>query len=103
MFRTVMPVDYSIPTDGPVGELIARTTISEVRPAHIHFRIEVDGHPPLVTHIFDRRSTRLESDPVFGARDGLLVYFAEQPAGTAPNGDTIERPYRVGVLDLTLV
>jgi len=102
MFRTVMPVDYSIPTDGPVGDLISRTQLSEVRPAHIHFRIEAEGHAPLVTHVFDRTSTRLESDPVFGARDGLLVDFVEHPAGVAPNGDAIDRPYRVATLDLAL-
>jgi hydroxyquinol 1,2-dioxygenase len=103
MFRTVMPVDYSIPTDGPVGELFAKTYISDVRPAHIHFKVGAEGHPTLVTHIFDRQSTRLESDPVFGARDGLLVDFIEHPAGTAPNGDVIDRPYRVATLDFALV
>jgi hydroxyquinol 1,2-dioxygenase len=103
MFRTIVPVDYSIPTDGPVGQLVGQTEISPIRPAHIHFKIEAEGHPPLVMHIFDRTSARLESDPVFGARDGLLLDFVEQPAGTAPNGDAIDRPYKVTQLDLTLV
>ena len=103
MFRTVMPVDYSIPTDGPVGELFKQTELSPVRPAHIHFKIVAAGHPPLVMHIFDRQSSRLERDPVFGAREGLLVDFVDHPAGKAPNGDNIDRPWRVAKLDLTLV
>ena len=102
MLRTIVPVDYSIPTDGPVGDLVGRTAISAIRPAHIHFEIEAEGHPPLVMHVFDRQSQRLESDPVFGAREGLLLDFVEHPAGTAPNGDTIDRHYRVARLDLTL-
>ncbi|MGX7894901.1 dioxygenase family protein [Tsuneonella sp. HG222] len=102
MFRTVVPVDYSIPTDGPVGQLIGRTTISDVRPAHIHFKVEADGHAPLVTHVFDGRSKSLATDPVFGTRDGLLLDFAECPAGTAPNGDAIDRPFRAVALDFRL-
>ena len=102
MFRTVVPVDYSIPTDGPVGQLIGRTSISDVRPAHIHFKIEAEGHPTLVTHVFDGRSTCLDTDPVFGTREGLLLDFIEQTAGKAPNGDEIDRPYRTVDLDFTL-
>jgi len=35
--RTVVPIGYTIPMDGPVGELMSRTNISHFRPAHIHF------------------------------------------------------------------
>jgi hydroxyquinol 1,2-dioxygenase len=31
--RTVAPIGYSIPMDGPVGDLVRRTDISEMRPA----------------------------------------------------------------------
>ena len=36
-FRTIKPASYPIPTDGPVGELLAAMGRSEMRPAHIHF------------------------------------------------------------------
>ena len=40
------------PMDGMVGDLIARTTNSEYRPAHVHFRVDAQGCRPLVTHLF---------------------------------------------------
>ena len=41
--RTVAPIGYSIPMDGTVGELMNQTSISHVRPAHIHFLVEAPG------------------------------------------------------------
>ncbi len=102
MFRTVAPVDYPIPTDGPVGELLRLTSISCIRPAHIHFKLEVEGHAPLITHVFDRKSRYLTSDPVYGTRDSLVVDLVERPAGTAPNGEIVNRPFKVLELDLVV-
>ncbi|MDQ4118585.1 MAG: catechol 1,2-dioxygenase, partial [Actinomycetota bacterium] len=50
--RTISPVGYGIPTDGPVGSLINRTEIEPMRPAHVHFLVTADGHRPLITHLF---------------------------------------------------
>lgn len=102
MFRTVVPSDYPVPSDGPVGELLGRTAISIWRPAHIHFVISVDGHQTLVTHVFDAQSPFLETDVVYGVRDKLLLHMVRQPAGTAPNGDAVDRPYAVAELNLNL-
>src|SRR5262249_55751396 len=41
--RTVAPIAYTIPMDGTVGELMNRTNISHMRPAHIHFAISSPG------------------------------------------------------------
>ena len=41
--RTVAPIGYTIPMDGPVGELMSKTKISHMRPAHIHFHIASPG------------------------------------------------------------
>src|SRR5260221_5310108 len=35
-FWTIAPKGYSIPMDGPVGQLMKQTKISHLRPAHIH-------------------------------------------------------------------
>jgi hydroxyquinol 1,2-dioxygenase len=102
LFRTVAPIDYAVPTDGPVGELIGKTTISEFRPAHIHFIVSADGCRPLTTHVFDSRSERIGSDVVFGARPELIVDLEEHPAGEAPNGETVDRPFRTLELDFVL-
>jgi hydroxyquinol 1,2-dioxygenase len=36
-FRTVLPVAYPVPTDGPVGRMLTATGRHPWRPAHIHF------------------------------------------------------------------
>ncbi len=70
-FTTVRPVPYQIPHDGPVGVMLAATARHPWRPAHIHFLVTAPGHQTLTTHIFDAESEYLDSDAVFGVRDGL--------------------------------
>jgi protocatechuate 3,4-dioxygenase beta subunit len=72
-FRTVRPVDYSIPDDGPVGVMLAAAGRHPFRPAHIHFVVSAEGYVPVTTHIFDSRSRYLQSDAVFGVRESLVV------------------------------
>lgn len=102
LVRTVVPADYPIPTDGPVGDLLARTNISEFRPSHIHFKVGAAGFETLTTHLFDRASPYLDTDVVFGTQESLLVDFDHHPAGMAPNGDTIDRGYVVMRYDFVL-
>src|SRR6185312_11618965 len=42
--RTVAPISYSIPMDGPVGNFFTHTKMSHIRPAHIHFAVSAPGH-----------------------------------------------------------
>jgi hydroxyquinol 1,2-dioxygenase len=76
--------------DGPVADLVKRTDISEMRPAHIHFCIEAPGYRRVVTHLFNRACPYLETDVVYGVKAPLIVDFVENPPGTAPNGEKIE-------------
>src|SRR6478752_3546517 len=46
-FRTIVPSDYPIPDDGPVGRLLAATGRHPYRPAHVHFIVAADGHRPV--------------------------------------------------------
>src|SRR5919201_218314 len=43
VIRTVAPIAYTIPMDGTVGELMARTNISHLRTAYIHFAVSAPG------------------------------------------------------------
>lgn len=72
-FETVLPVSYSIPTDGPVGALLGALARSPWRPAHIHFRVSATGCRTLVTHLFIAGDNHLESDAVFGLKPSLIV------------------------------
>ncbi|MGI5133084.1 dioxygenase [Pseudonocardia sp. CA-107938] len=91
--RTVAPLGYSIPVDGPVGELIAQTPISHYRPAHVHFIVTKPGYEPLVTHLFREGAQYLDSDVVFGVKEELVVRFDERPAGPTPDGGSSEVPW----------
>jgi hydroxyquinol 1,2-dioxygenase len=55
--RTVAPIGYTIPMDGTAGELMNRTKISHMRPAHIHFAIAAPGYRGCVTHLFQKGAT----------------------------------------------
>ncbi|MFC4502644.1 MULTISPECIES: dioxygenase [Streptomyces] len=100
--RTIAPLGYAIPMDGPVGALIGRTSISHYRPAHIHFLIDHPGYARLITHLFRSGSPYLDTDVVFGTKDQLVVDFAERPAGPAPDGGRCETPYLHAEFDFVL-
>ncbi|MDQ1043634.1 dioxygenase [Streptomyces sp. V4I2] len=100
--RTIAPRGYAIPMDGPVGDLIGRTDISHFRPAHIHFLIDHPGHEKLITHLFREGSEFLDTDVVFGTKDELIVRFTEEPAGSSPDGATIDEPYLRAEFDFVL-
>ncbi len=71
--RTVRPVDYQIPTDGPVGDLLRATSRASWRPAHTHFMVSCPGYKTLITHVFDAGSAHLHLDAVFGVRESLVI------------------------------
>ena len=100
--RTIAPKGYSIPMDGPVGELVGRTEISHFRPAHVHFLLDVDGYERLITHLFQAGAEYLEDDVVFGAKEGLVVEFEEHPPGPTPAGDESAEPFLVARYDFVL-
>jgi hydroxyquinol 1,2-dioxygenase len=100
--RTVAPIGYTIPMDGPVGELMNKTSISHMRPAHIHFCVEAPGYHRVVTHLFQRGCPYIETDVVYGVKEPLIVDFIKKPAGTAPNGEKVDTPYYVINYDFVL-
>jgi len=91
--RTVAPISYTIPMDGPIGEFFSRTNMSHMRPAHIHFAISAPGYHGLVTHLFQKGDKHIDSDVVYGVKAPLVVDFVKKPAGKAPNGETIDTPF----------
>jgi hydroxyquinol 1,2-dioxygenase len=75
LVRTVRPVHYQIPGDGPVGCMLRATNRHPWRPAHIHFLVSADGYEPVTTHIFDDVDPYLDSDAVFAVKDSLICRF----------------------------
>ena len=100
--RTIAPLGYGIPMDGPVGELIGRTDISPNRPAHVHFLINVPGYEPLITHLFREGAPYLDSDVVFGTKQELVVAFTEHAPGPTPDGGESAVPFLTAEYDFVL-
>jgi hydroxyquinol 1,2-dioxygenase len=101
-FWSVRPSHYPIPDDGPVGELLAATGRSPMRPAHLHFKVDAPGHRTLITHVFAAGDPYLDSDAVFGVKESLVVEFAEHPAGAAPDGRVLDTVWASLNFDIVL-
>ena len=71
--RTVKPRGYSIPMDGPVGNMVKAQARHGMRPAHIHFLVGSPGYRELVTALYLRDDPHLADDVVFGSSDDLAV------------------------------
>ena len=101
-FRGVMPVAYPIPTDGPVGDMLAATKRHPWRPAHVHFMIQAPGYQTLITHVFADGDRYLDSDSVFGVRSSLIGDFQRHAAGVAPGGSLQSTPFHTLAFDFAL-
>jgi hydroxyquinol 1,2-dioxygenase len=103
LIRTVAPIAYTIPMDGTVGELMNRTNLSHMRPAHIHFALDAPGYHGLVTHLFQSGDKWIEHDAVYGVKEPLIVDFKKMPAGSkAPSGELMNEPFYVVTYDFVL-
>jgi protocatechuate 3,4-dioxygenase beta subunit len=80
-FIVLRPHNYSIPMDGPVGDLMRATSRSPMRAAHVHLIISADGYQGVTTHLFDGECEYLSSDSVFSTRKALIRKFREDAAG----------------------
>lgn len=83
-FVTAKPRHYSIPCDGPVGELLDGLARPAIRPAHIHFIVSAPGFERVTTHFFVADCPYLDQDPVLGVKASLIAEF-RRPAN-AHNG-----------------
>jgi len=103
LIRTVAPIAYTIPMDGTIGELMNRTHLSHMRPAHIHFALKASGYHGLVTHLFQSGDKWIEHDAVYGVKEPLIVEFKKMPAGSkAPSGEIMNEPFCVVNYDFVL-
>jgi hydroxyquinol 1,2-dioxygenase len=95
-FRTVRPVSYPIPTDGPVGGLLRGAGRHNWRAAHIHAIVSAPGRRSVTTHIFDADNPYLDSDAVFGVKDSLVRPFRPADPGDPADVDyVVEMDFRL--------
>jgi len=101
--QTVLPVPYSIPMDGSVGEIMASTDISPMRPSHIHFLIDAPGYRRLITHLFKKSCPYIATDVVYGVKAPLIAEFRLMPAGSVtPTGVVANQPFWLLEYDFVL-
>lgn len=106
-FSTVRPVSYTVPDDGPAGDMLRALGRDAWRPAHLHMIVEAPGHAPLITEFFPEDDRYLDRDAVFGVRAPLVLPFtratdrAALPANLAAR-DTLPMPVWTAKLDLKL-
>lgn len=101
-FRTVMPLYYPVPTDGPAGQLLEGLGRHAYRPAHIHFMIDAEGCQQLVTHLFDEADPYLASDVVFGVKNSLIKQFDTVDDGSRADAFGVAAPFRHVAHDFVL-
>ena len=94
-FRTILPCSYPVPTDGPVGEMIAQTHRHPMRPAHVHFLVSAPGYEPLITHVFIGGDKYLDSDVVFGVKDELVADVEKRSDPSMPDGGKADGPWHL--------
>ena len=105
-FTTVKPVEYTVPSDGPVGDILRACGRHPWRPSHLHYIVKAPGYRSLVTEIFPDDDPYLDQDTVFGVRDDLVMTYVERPASEFPDGmelsGTITEPFLHVKFDVTL-
>jgi protocatechuate 3,4-dioxygenase beta subunit len=106
-FSTVRPVSYTVPDDGPAGDMLRALGREAWRPAHLHMIVHAPGREPLITEFFPEDDKYLDRDAVFGVRAPLVLPFrkvadrAALPANLAAR-DTLPLPVWTARIDLTL-
>ena len=76
--RTVAPLGYMIPMDGPVGDMIRAQKRHGYRPAHIHFIVGAPGCREVVTALYLAGDPHVDSDTVFGVTESLVTKVNEK-------------------------
>lgn len=82
-FKSYKPKFYSIPVDGPVGELVRNTGNNHMRPAHMHAIVSAPGYQQVITHVFVEGDPYLDSDAVFAVKDSLVAKYEKLGAAEA--------------------
>ena len=101
-YWSIRPFYYPVPVDGPVGRMLDGMGTHPNRPGHIHMMVSAPGHASVTTHLFVANSPYIESDAVFGVRPSLIVDYEQHPAGKAPDGRVMDKPFWSAYYDFRL-
>ncbi len=99
---TVKPRYYSVPYDGPVGDLLRAGARHAWRPSHFHVLVTAPGHRRLVTEVFADDDPYIDGDAVFGVRRTLVAHFERHEDAAAAAPYQIEPPFSEVQFDFRL-
>jgi protocatechuate 3,4-dioxygenase beta subunit len=100
---TIRPHPYTVPTDGPVGALLAASNRGIWRPAHFHIIVSAPGYVGLVTELFPSGSAYIDNDTVFGVRPGLIVDVKDCHNQDVAKKFGLTQPFKEVAFDFSLV
>ncbi len=83
-FSTTRMQPYTVPYDGPAGDMLRALGRDAWRPAHLHVIAEAEGYRSLVTELFLEDDPYLDRDAVFGVRRDLVVRLRRMAKAEAP-------------------
>ncbi len=86
-FRSIKPIGYPIPVDGPVGDLLRLQKRHNLRPAHLHFLIFKAGFKTQISQVYASDDPNLETDVQFGVTERLIGDFVHHDGGEPPAAD----------------
>jgi protocatechuate 3,4-dioxygenase beta subunit len=101
-FQTMVPKPYTVPTDGPVGRLLEATGQHPWRPAHIHFKVEAEGHEPLITQVFFPDDPYLENDTIGAVKAALVRPLSKHENEEELAQRSLDAPFYTCEFDITL-
>jgi hydroxyquinol 1,2-dioxygenase len=94
--RTVAPLGYMIPMDGPVGDMIRAQKRHGYRPAHIHFLVGAPDYREVVTALYLEGDDHIDSDTVFGVTESLVTKVNDKdPNSPFPNLPSVKFDFQL--------
>ncbi|MGA7853040.1 MAG: dioxygenase [Candidatus Acidiferrales bacterium] len=100
--RVIRPSAYTVPYDGPVGDLLRAGGRHAWRPAHFHFIVSAPGFHSVVTELFNAEDTYIQEDAAFGVRDSILVKFERNDSPEEAAALRLNSPFYVVDFDFRL-
>lgn len=101
-FRSIVPVGYGCPPDGPTQALLNQLGRHGNRPAHIHFFVSAEGHRKLTTQINIDGDPLVFDDFAYATREGLVPPLVERTDAASIQANGLKGPFAEIVFDIRL-
>ena len=101
-FQTMVPKPYTVPTEGPVGRFLEASDQHPWRPAHIHFKVEAEGHEPLITQVFFPDDPYLENDTIGAVKPDLVRALRRHESEEELARRSLDAPFYTCEFDIAL-